>query len=85
MDIYCPKMGCGEPVEIDYFHDVAEEQGRTFREVQRDFQQRGCEALDMTHGESGSDIGMYADALYDLLGDDIDGAAAMLEDFQMGF
>jgi hypothetical protein len=27
----------------------------------------------------------FADALYDLLGDDIDGAAAMLEDFGMGY
>jgi hypothetical protein len=64
---------------MDYLHDVAAEQNRTYTEVMRDFQQRGCEALGESHGEGESNP--YADALYDLLGDDLDGAAAMMEDF----
>lgn len=81
MDIYCPKMGCGEVVDMDYLHDVAEETNSTYTAVMRDFQQRGCLALGDTHSENGSDRGVYAEALYDLLGDDLDGAAAMMEDF----
>lgn len=77
MDVYCGK--CSEPVDMDYFHDAADEQGRTYKEVSRDFQQRGCEALGWSHGEGQANP--YADALYDLLGDDMDGAAAMMDDF----
>lgn len=102
MDLYCPK--CGEPWEIDSLHDEAAarqndlpeaiEYAVLFRKVQRDFQTRGCEAMesfgarhsepsestDRTFGLTRQDA---ASALYDLLGDDIDGAAAMLED--LGF
>ena len=86
MDIYCPQSGCGEPVEIDYLHDVADEQNRTFREVQRDFQVRGCSAIGMTHSEGNdSMVSSAAAAMYDLLGDDIDGAGAILEDFLGGW
>lgn len=77
MDVYCSK--CSEPVDTDYFHDVADENGTTYRTVMRDFQARGCEALGMKHGDMGPNP--YADALYDLLGDDMDGAASMMADF----
>jgi hypothetical protein len=51
------------------------------RPVKQDFQTRGCVAL----GGSAewcqpSQRGQTASAIYDLLGDDLDGAAAMLED-----
>lgn len=81
MDHYCSK--CSEPVDNDYFHDVAEESGRTYQEVAADFRQRGCEALGESHGEG--EANPYADALYDLLGDDMDGAAAMMEDYPQFF
>lgn len=77
MDVYCGK--CSEPVDTDYFHDVADENGTTYTHVMRDFQQRGCEALGDPHGEGSANP--YADALYDLLGDDMDGAAAMMQDY----
>lgn len=77
MDLYCSK--CSEPVDNDYFHDRADEIGSTYREVAADFRVRGCEALGWSHGEGAANP--YADALYDLLGDDMDGAAAMMEDY----
>jgi hypothetical protein len=72
----------------DYRED---EYGIYFRDAQRDFQARGCVALGGECGEpsTGTDavFGLTrqdaAAALYDVLGDDTDGAAAMLED--MGF
>lgn len=39
MDLICST--CSEPVDNDYFHDVAEESGRTYKEVAADFRQRG--------------------------------------------
>lgn len=81
MDVYCPKANCGEPVDMDYFHDVAADLGSDYTTVMRDFQKRGCEALGEQHTERDTDAGFYAEALYDLLGDDMDGAAAMMEDY----
>lgn len=93
MDIYCPK--CGEPWELDTLHDEVSERlnGRSvtdeyyqgeFRKVMRDFQTKGCMALDggtvcapTISGQPRADIAAVA---YELLGDDIDGAASMLDD-----
>lgn len=91
----CPK--CGEPWDIDSFHDEAAQRhtgddntyGRTFARVIDDFQHRGCVALgatcnDVADTETDDTFGLTraeaAGALYDLLGDDIDGAASMLDD-----
>lgn len=87
MDIYCVK--CGEPWEIDYLHDVADELGSTFNAVRQGFSRRGCEALGASHGDMGQ-IGatraLYASALFDLMGDDIDGIASELDDaMALGF
>ena len=84
MDVYCPV--CTEPLDISCFHDEADEQGISFNEALRAFQSRGCESLtvygfgpcekvDSLRGDAMS-------ALFDLLGDDVDGAAAMMEDFE---
>lgn len=79
MDVYCPK--CGEPCDMDYFHDVADDIDSDFNTVMRDFQSRGCVAIDFGECTPNDSLqALYADALYDLLGDDIDGAAAMLAD-----
>lgn len=84
MDIYCIK--CGEPVERDYLHDVAEEKGTTFNVVLHQFQSVGCPAVGYQHsdnGEAGADRAAAMSAMFDLLGDDVDGAAAMMEDFDL--
>ena len=79
MDVYCPR--CGEPCDPDYFHDLAEERGTSYTAVSRDFQTRGCEALGEPRCErNGSYRAHAAAALYDLCGDDIDGAASVLDD-----
>jgi hypothetical protein len=82
MDIYCTR--CGEPWDLDTFHDVADEMGTTWEAAVADFRRRGCVA-------AGADVkwcqpedtlrGAATAALVDLLGDDVDGVAAMLEDF----
>lgn len=72
---------------MDYLHDVADDHDTDFTTVLHDFQHRGCEALDMTHSTNSDLRGMAAmsDALFDLLGDDVDGVAAVLEDIGMGY
>ena len=84
MDLYCPI--CGEPCDNDEFHDYAKQVGSTYAKVASDFRKRGCEAVDMTHSEV-HDEGMAnsARAMYELLGDDMDGAAAMLADVYEGW
>jgi len=93
MDIICPK--CGEPWDHDSLHEeVAERElegeTATYHGVLREFQASGCgvafRAFGGTMGEPCTAAerpysAHAAEALYDLLGDDIDGAAAMLEDF----
>lgn len=86
MDIYCPVKDCAEPWDLDSLHEEAEESGRTFREVQRDFQSKGCKALENAFGSQKHNTGnaqraAVSEAMFDLLGDDVDGVAAMMEDF----
>ena len=88
MDIMC--RICGEPWEIDTFHDVAEDEGITFDEATRRFRADGCFATGWYSKpcEPSTDpqqraTNMIAGELMDLLGDDVDGAAAMLEDFRL--
>ena len=80
MDILCSR--CGEPWDNDTFHDVAEEQGITYREAVRRFQAEGCGATGWCDPcePVNSNRTAVAGMLYDLLGDDVDGAAAMLAD-----
>lgn len=81
MDIYCPK--CGDPVEVDYLHDVADEQERTFSAVRVDFTNRGCAALGSTCNPDVNEMrAMASAALMELSGDDLDGVASELEDFE---
>ena len=81
MDILCQR--CGEPWDVDTFHDVAAEQGVTFTEAVRRFQATGCAATGWCDPcePVRSTRTAAAAMLYDLLGDDVDGAAAMLDDF----
>lgn len=91
MDIRCSK--CGEPWDIDSLHDEvvlrddAKWEDHTyeekFRSVQHDFYVRGCAALGERCGTplSGGKANAIAELQY-LLGDDIDGLACTLEDFE---
>jgi hypothetical protein len=93
MDIRCPK--CGEPWDMDTLHDEVEARNGAlaaifrrpyeveYNEVSADFRARGCPALTSyaatcSQATASPGIGI----LYDLLGDDLDGAAAMLDDLE---
>ena len=82
MDIYCPK--CGEPWDNDTLHDVAEETDSTYAKVSAEFRKIGCEAIGSKHGEMLIDNGTSEalSALYDICGDDMDGAASLMDDFR---
>lgn len=81
MDIYCSK--CGEPWEIDSIHDVAEELQFSFDEALKAFKKQGCEILGASHGEVNENRAAAVSVLFDIMGDDVDGIAAMLEDFDV--
>lgn len=82
MDIYC--IRCGEPWDTDTFHDVAEETETTYKVALDDFWRRGCEAIPgMRRCAESASLRSQASALMaDLLGDDVDGIAGMLDDFE---
>jgi len=79
MDIICPK--CSEPMDLDELHYM----GVPFDEARRIFFEKGCNWLyngkecAPTYGDN--EVGEKSAVLYELLGDDIDGIASMLEDF----
>lgn len=84
MDLPCKR--CGEPWDNDEFHYVAEENGSDYATVAADFRKLGCEAVTGRQCEAqDSRTTLAASAMYELLGDDMDGAAAMIEDFEMGY
>lgn len=78
MDVRCSK--CGEPWDIDTFHDVAEETGSTFDAVRQAFYADGCAAVGSRHGDAVAHPALAV--LQELSGDDVDGLAADLEDFE---
>lgn len=88
MDIRCPR--CGEPWDFDTLHEAAAENDSTYEKVAADFRRRGCVALfgdacspdpnEPVNPRTGLKASEAAATLYDLLGDDMDGAAALLED-----
>jgi hypothetical protein len=87
MDIYCPKRGCAEPFDNDSLHDAVEDSlFPDYTAALHTFQSKGCEALGFTHS-TGNDSGRaeVMDAMFDLMGDDMDGAAAMMEDYDYMF
>lgn len=87
MDIKCPV--CREPWDIDSLHDVADEFG-SFDATYRIFRTQGCGVAFASWGnqhctrEARNDA--KSDALFalaELLGDDVDGYASMIEDFDL--
>ena len=78
MDLYCPK--CGEPWDNEEIHYLAEANGTTYANEAAAFRRDGCRVFGTACNPDNSahpGIG----ALYDILGDDMDGAAAMFDDF----
>lgn len=83
MDLICPK--CAEPTDNDSLHDAVEEAlFQNYREAAAAFRSEGCTALGFSHNEEtvGSLRAQASWAIMDLLGDDMDGAASMMEDFE---
>jgi len=85
MDIYC--RNCGEPWENETLHDVANELGTTYDKIALAFSRTGCKSLagagygdmnDCISDGRSSTRGMVAE----LLGDDLDGYSAMIEDME---
>ena len=93
MDIYCPK--CAAPWDNDSLHeevDKRHDDGETaacYNSVMREFQSKGCATLtfaaDKCLGEDLSDAqatrAQLAAVAYEMLGDDMDGASSLLEDY----
>lgn len=81
MDIYCAQ--CGEPWDMDTIHDVVADRhdGSTFDTIRTEFYRTGCLALGGRHG-TGTGHPAIAAAM-ELLGDDVDGMASILDDFGM--
>jgi len=76
MDIYCPV--CGEPWDLDELHGVP---GITFEAARRRFAAEGCGLFDSQHNSAiDSDRAAKSALLHELLGDDIDGIASLMED-----
>jgi hypothetical protein len=86
MDIYCPK--CGEPVEIDSLHDYAEDAGSTFDQVLKTFKKDGCGVAFDDWGftcvpdPSNAQRASMSSMLFDILGDDVDGIASTIQDWE---
>jgi len=82
-DIRCTK--CGEPWDIDTLHEMGDWVGETltFAQARERFYREGCRAFRTVHNVEIDTTRASAEAvLVDLLGDDVDGVAAMLEDFE---
>lgn len=92
MDVRC--RNCGEPWDNDSLHDEAaarRSEGKpraTYTEVAADFRRLGCNALDTEYGVQvcsprNAAHGATLDVIYEFMGDDMDGAASMIEDAEM--
>lgn len=78
-DVYCPK--CGEPTDVYEFHDAVVTLGVTYAEATRRFRTEGCEAMPGWRCNPDTDYARAETArvTYAYLGDDMDGAAAVLD------
>lgn len=93
MDLYC--KFCREPIDAYEFHDMTVEDfnPRYHKEIDRaggDYQAKvfvfkkyGCDALDgyNSNCKPSDKVDPCIEAVYELLGDDTDGAASILEDY----
>lgn len=82
MDVYC--VMCGEPVDPDEFHNIADDRGTSYTEVARRFASEGCPGIGVKCNPNVNRRRVVqAEAFYELLGDDMDGAAAMFDEFDV--
>lgn len=82
MDIYCPR--CSEPWDVYELHTAVEEgYAADYNDARRQFYSVGCNALfGGTPCRENRTLRSEASlALADVLGEDIDGIASMLDDF----
>ena len=80
MDIKCKV--CREPWDVDSLHDlVAEGSAVDFDDARGMFYRDGCGAFGSRHNDVGDGSQFLIGELQDLMGDDVDGLAAMIEDF----
>lgn len=84
MDVKCPK--CGEYWDVEEFHYYAEEVECSFDDVYRSFRSIGCgetfSEWNVARCHRKMSAGQSYEALADLLGDDVDGYASMVEDLE---
>lgn len=87
MDLRCPR--CSEPWDFDSLHDAYDEANDRvipYAEALREFKRIGCGAFDGAKEPTCVKVNntrtLATETIYDLLGDDIDGAAALLDDFE---
>jgi hypothetical protein len=80
MDINCPK--CGEAWDMDELHDIAEENDTDFNFERKQFFEYGCGRVfnNKDCKLSLNPKALASQALYDILGDDIDGIASSMDD-----
>lgn len=91
MDIYCPR--CGEPWEIDSLHELIEEQIAVigpisneeyedrFNQKRKEFRSVGCNVFNTKHNvPANRNVAAISQVAFDLMGDDIDGIASMMDD-----
>ena len=80
MDIYCGK--CGEPWDMDSLHEAVDEGHATsWDDARTTFERKGCGLWGVKCSSSPDTArAMASAALMDVMGDDMDGVASMLED-----
>ncbi len=85
MDIYCTTPGCNEPWDTyEISVALAEELETTPAEAMRQFRAKGCAAFPGNRCADTAGTSLHSEAtaaLFELMPDDPDGVAAMLEDF----
>lgn len=81
MDIYCPR--CAEPTDIEELHEAVEiGTAENFDDARRQFYSVGCRVLfgGSPCPKTNDPRALLAAELADILGEDVDGIAAMHED-----
>jgi hypothetical protein len=80
MDIYCGI--CGEPWNVDSLHDAVNEgRARDRKDARWKFELRGCGMWGVKCADKpDTPRAMASAALMEVMGDDLDGVASMLED-----
>ena len=81
MDLYCPV--CGEPWDHAMLHDVYRGSWKvSYATAAKQFRKIGCELFDTRHSQPGnSERAWKARTIYGALGDDMDGAASVLDEW----